>query len=68
MLVCTIFFTKVTGIDFFLYLGYAAELQQFSINFLPIVRVPAELTEKGKNKDRLLLSWADDPPSSHSLG
>jgi len=67
MLVCTILLTKLTGIENF-YLGYATELQHFSINYLPIVRVPAELTEKGKKKDRLLLSWADKPPSSHSLG
>jgi hypothetical protein len=67
MLVCTIFLTKVAGIEIFS-LGYATELQHFSINYLPIVRVPAELTEKGKKRDRLLLSLADNSPSFHSLG
>lgn len=67
MLVCTILLTKFTGIEIF-YLGYTTELQHFSINYLPIVRVPTELTEKGKKKDYLHLSWADNPPSSHSLG
>ena len=58
MLVCTILPTpKVTGIELW-YLGYAAELQYFPIYYLPIVRVPAELTGKGKKTK----------PSSFCLG
>jgi len=67
-LVCATYSLPKSQRLIFFYLGYTAELQHCSINFLPIVRVPAELTEKGKKKDKTLPCSGLDNPPSYSLG